>query len=196
MDKRVIILVADGLVFQRGKPLTLPASINEADAKHLHVADISLLLAEEQENFYQIIALPIPGTRFAEADKSIVVDVPERKADLILYDTKASEAKRYIKKQMQLDEQKAEEDREEEERDREDDEEEEEEQQETSESTEEAEQSDPAAPAQVSAPLPVAPEVAAPIPIIGQLSPEAIGQLEAVAPIPLQFPVDEEKQGA
>jgi hypothetical protein len=196
MDKRVMILVADGLVFQRGKALNLPASINEEDAKALHVADVSLLVPEDHENSFQVIALPIPGTDFAKANKGIVVDIPERKTDLIVYDTTASEAEQWIKEQIELDRRKAEEDLEAQQDDDEDDEEEE----------EEDENGTPPPvlempvlmTAQVPAALPPAP-AAPPAPamvvasMVGTLAPEQTGQLEVLAPIPLQFPTDKQE---
>lgn len=181
MNKRVMILVADGLVFQRGRPLRLPESVSAEDAGHLHIADVSLLIAEEQDNFFQVIALPVPGTSFAAADKSIVVDIPERKADLIVYDAKASECKVWIKKQVDLDRRRAEEDDAEDEDDQED---------EHDDQQEDEQQPPPPAlvptPAAVTGgPVPVGPLATLPI---AQLAPEPVGQLEVVAPIPLQLP--------
>jgi len=184
-----MILVADGLVFQRGKPLSLPASINEEDAKHLHVADVSLLLAEDQDNYYQVIALPIPGTQFADANKAIVVDIPERKVELTVSDAKASDCKAWIKKTVELDRRRAEEDAAK--ADEEEDEREEEE--------EADDQPPPMLETPVLAPLvaqPAPAQLPAPVaaqPIIAQLAPEPMGQLEVLAPIPLQF--DDGKQG-
>ena len=183
-----MILVAGGVVFQKGMPLVLPASVKQSDAQELRVADIGMIFSDEQENMFQVIALPVPGSKFAEMDKSIIVDIPERHMDMVVYDTSASSAKEWCKRQLEIERIKAQEAAQEAEEDEENDG--------YQEGTEQEEQESPpdvSEPELVDQPLAAAPE----LPAAQVQVPQVIEtpQLEVLTPIPLQIPIPGDREG-
>jgi len=205
MNKRILILISDGMVYQRGKPLPLSPAITDEnvrkDAESLFVASIDFLISDEQDNFYQIIALPLPGTPLAEANKSFTVDIPERRMPVPLHDTAADDAKGWIRKQRDLDKQESEEDlkaaQEEEEESEEDEDREEERSQEPETavptpqlSVPQLTQALPPAPVAVqpASAVALAAQVVVPQPAPAQPAAPPPGQLEVLAPVPINIP--------
>lgn len=71
-----------GNLYQLGQPLMLPKEVSNDDGE-LTVASIDLLISSEQQNIYQIIALPNKGSQLEAANYAMVVDIPEKNVGIV-----------------------------------------------------------------------------------------------------------------
>lgn len=118
MFKRTLFIIDHkDRVYQRGFPLPMPEEMTR-DANFpnepLFVAAIDLLTSGEQQNLYQVIAVPGPESEaLHKADFAMVVDIPERNVGIVYNQGSLEDCRLWIQLQRKAEQQQDAEDRQE-----------------------------------------------------------------------------------
>lgn len=118
MFKRTLFIIDHkDRVYQRGFPLPMPEELTRDPNfpnEPLFVAAIDLLTSTEQQNVFQVIAVPGPESEaLQKADFAMVVDIPERNVGLVYNQGSLEDCRLWIQLQRKAEKQQDEEDRQE-----------------------------------------------------------------------------------
>lgn len=101
-----------GNLYQLGQPLKLPLEVTNEDGE-LTVASIDLLISSEQQNIFQVIALPHPGSNLEAANYAMIVDIPEKNVGIVYNIGAISDCKLWLEYQREAETLQDQQDREE-----------------------------------------------------------------------------------